>query len=220
MQKIRPYNSNIHIPIYDRMAEHYDIIVDGDINMRAPRLWFDNRVMFKDIVYYINILYENDPTLVADIGSGSNVWSKWFPNIMTFEPLPTEWGSADSEERFNYKFTKKYKKKFDCAMAINSLHYRSFDDIPDLLDMCMDIVNDSFLFTFNLKILYKYEIEHQGPHKESFLLKYNYEDGLEKINNILNSTPYTIKMFDHIGNNDDLCGINGHVRFILQNNEN
>ena len=59
-KKIRPYNKNIKLAIYDEMQKHYDIMLDEKLDMHIPRIWYDKRVMFKDIVYYIDILYENN----------------------------------------------------------------------------------------------------------------------------------------------------------------
>ena len=205
MNKIRPYTPDINLDIYDEMSSHYDIMVDNDTPNIVPRIWHDQRVMFKDIVYYISLLYENNPNTLADIGSGGSIWGNWFDNIFTFEPNPGEWSNTpDSNERYNDAFVYKYNKKFDCAIAINSLHYVHFDEVHNMVNKAMTLVNDRFLFTFNLKILCKFSD-----------MDYDHDYALNRLFNILKNINYNIVMLDYV-RSDYVAPLNGHVRVIYE----
>lgn len=207
MQKIRPYTNNTKLEIYNEMEAYYDILVDGDLNLHAPRFWYENRVMFKDIVYYISLLYLDNPKTIADIGCGGYSWEKWFDNIKTFEPtLPAEYSSMytlpDSREEFNSMFMVRYNKHFDCAMAINSLHFVPWEGISQRIDDAMNVVKGKFLFTINI-----FKINQRSNEQLSV------DEGINRLYDILNNSQFEIYMFDYNTNTDP--GINGHVRFIL-----
>ena len=212
MQKVRPYTTDIKLKVYNEMEAHYDILVDGALNYYVPRFWYDNRVMFKDIVYYISLLYLNNPKTIADIGSGGYNWKKWFDNIKTFEKyLPSQYASIntlpDSREEFNSHFVATYNKSFDCAMAINSLHFISWKELSQRITDAMSVVKDKFLFTIN--------INHINQRSDETL---SVDSGINRLYDILNNSPFEIYMFDY--NLDADPGINGHVRFILSNENN
>ena len=203
--KINAYNNTIDLPIYSEMEKYYDIMADIHIDNLAPRIYIDNRIMFKDIVYYISILYKNNPGIIADIGAGACVWDQWFDNIFSFEPKPGDFSlEPDSRESFNNDFILKYNKSFDCGMAINSLHFIPYSEISQRIDDAMSVVKDRFLMTFNLKMLAKFSD-----------IEYDYESGLKRLLDILHKTEYNILMLDFV-ESESVAGINGHVRIIYE----
>ena len=203
-KKIRPYNKNIKLAIYDEMQKHYDIMLDEKLDMHIPRIWYDKRVMFKDIVYYIDILYENNPGKVADIGAGANIWVDWFPNIIAFEPDARNHYTnlPDYTTKFDYNFVTQHINNFDCALAINSLHYTSFDKVKNTIKLALNIVEDRFLFTFNLRMLCKRSN-----------IEYDYQMALYKLLILLPKD--NIVMLDWT-DDEEIGPINGHVRIIYE----
>lgn len=206
--KIRPYTDNVDLEIYKEVRKEYDILADTLPPNKVPRLIQDQKIFYKDIVYYINLLYENNPKSVADIGAGINLWSKWFDNIIAFEPKPTQWAkNIDSIEQYDEDFVKKYIGAFDCAMAINSLHFIHYDKLKERIEEAMLLVNDRFLFTFNLKVIAEEADE-----------EYDYIEHMKKIMDIVKSVNYNIVMLDYLIDTDDnVFGyMNGNIRVIYE----
>jgi hypothetical protein len=194
------------IKYYNRI---YHTVVDYHI---TPRYFYETglKIAFRDIFYYIDSLYDDNPQSVIDVGCGECVWKKYFPNIVGVDPNTNEFSQQDFIDYFDNEFSDGHTKQYDCGMALNSLHYISWNDISKQINLAMNIVNDKFLFTFNFNMMQNVPLVHM----------------IEKIKifkEILQSTKYNLIMFDsplHRGiteeNINNFAYINGTVRFILQ----
>jgi len=188
---------------YDRV---YDTVVDYDT---TPRFMYEFRIGFRDIFYCIDRLYDNNPESVIDVGCGECIWKQWFPSIIGFDPTSFKDSHLDFIDYFDEHFSKNHTANYDCGMALNSLHFISWDGIPDQINLAMNTVQDRFLFTFNFSKLEDKPTE-------------NYGDLYINLTNILKSMNYDIKLLDY----PELRGvppqkinhygyINGHARFML-----
>jgi hypothetical protein len=209
--------------IYSKLTDYYDLLFDTVPSLEYQRstarwkLELGAKIGFKDIFYYIDKLYDNRPSTVVDVGCGENLWKKWFPNIIGFDPTPSQHSQYDFIDYFDSEFSSGHTAWYDCGMALNSVHFVDWADIPQQLDLAMNIVKDRFLFTYNFQVI---------PNKPS-------EDVVElsdRFTKFLTSSSYKIVLLDYprLRFRDDdqdeskWAHVNGHVRFILahRNKEN
>jgi hypothetical protein len=199
-----------------KLSKHYDRLFDTVIDFEiSPRYLYESglKIGFRDICYYIDQLYDNQPESVIDIGCGECVWKNWFPNIVGFDPNTNEFSKQDFVDFFDEDFSRGHAKNWTCGMALNSLHFVDWSEVPKQIDLAMNIVRDQFLFTFNFN---KFSNNSNLPLSELILL----------FDQTLVSVPYTIKLLDYPtlrgfpqSKIDNWAHINGHVRFILQHKQ-
>lgn len=191
---------------YDRI---YDTVVDYNI---TPRYFYETglKIAFRDIFYYIDLLYENSPASVIDVGCGECVWKKWFPNIVGFDPNPNEFSQQDFVDYFDQDFSKSHKDNWDCGMALNSIHFITWNQIEDRIHQAMNIVKHRFLFTFNFSVMQD-------------VPKLSSQNLIQEFVDIIKRTEYNIVMFDApilrgISHSkiSNWSHVNGTVRFILE----
>jgi hypothetical protein len=191
---------------YDRI---FDTVLDITI---SPRYMFESglKIAFRDTFYYIDRLYDNKPNTVIDVGCGECVWKNWFPNIIGFDPETNEFSLQDFVDYFDEDFSIGHTKNYDCGLALNSLHFISWTNIANQLDLAMNIVKDKFLFTFNFDII------SDKPQTGVF-------EQINEFRKIIDSLEYDVILFDvPILRGVDMnimyrhLAINGTVRFILQ----
>jgi len=134
---------------YDRL---YDTVVDFEV---SPRYLYESglKIGFRDIFYYIDCLYTNNPSSVIDVGCGECIWKKYFPNITGFDPNTNEFSMQDFVDYFDEDFSQGHIGHYDCGMALNSLHFIDWNDVPKQIKLAMNVVKDRFLFTFNFDII-------------------------------------------------------------------
>lgn len=235
---IDPYEPGIefkNFPDLDaQINQYYDRIYDTGDNLRiTPRYFLESglKITQRDIFYYINRLYDNNPSSVIDVGCGECTWKRWFPNIIGFDPLINEFSQQDFVGTFNEEFSQTHTKQYQCGMALNSIHFIPWEDIGKTIDMAMNIVQDRFLFTFNLGVIdNKPETSAQ---LKSLMFQSEYLGILESLfDQIIINTGYKIILIDYpsqrrmtfrrntrSGSRESPAAhINGHVRFILSHN--
>jgi hypothetical protein len=191
---------------YDRI---YDTVVDYDI---TPRYFYETglKIAFRDIFYYIDLLYENSPTNVIDVGCGECIWKKWFPGIVGFDPTTNEFSQQDFIDYFDQDFSSGHKDNWDNGMALNSIHFISWNQIENRICQAMNIVKHRFLFTFNFNVMQD-------------VPKMTLQNLCQEFVNIIKRTEYNLVMFDApvlrgIDKHkiSSWSYINGTVRFILE----
>lgn len=212
---VRPFETLQHtnIPkLVEKTEQYYDLMFDTMLPwVLSPRYIFEHgiKIGMRDIFYYIDLLYENHPASVIDVGCGECVWKNWFPNITGFDPNTNPYSQQDFIDFFDGDFSRANAGKFDCGIGINSLHFIPWQQISEQLDLAMHMVRDRFLFTFNLNAF-----THKPSQDHRLLLD---------LKHILGQSRYKIIMFDspcyrgytwqEVTNN--LAFLNGTVRFIL-----
>lgn len=214
---LRPYTPDVvlkNFPLLDvELAQHYDRIYHTTTDFHvSPRYLFESgiKITFRDIFYYIDLLYDQNPKTVIDVGCGECVWKQWFPNIVGFDPNINEFSKQDFIDYFDLDFSQGHTQQYDCGMAINSLHFIQWGDIVNTIDMAMNIVKDKFLFTMNIEGI------ENSP-------KVTIVEQIQIFHQILQTTQYNLIMFDspiHRGVPEadfkKYYVLNGTIRFILE----
>jgi hypothetical protein len=217
---IDPYTSGCDfqnfVDLKGQILEYYDKVYDTIVNYHiSPRYFYETglKIGFWDIFYYINRLYDNNPETVIDVGCGECIWKKWFPNITGFDPNTNEFSQQDFVDFFDEDFSKNHYRMYDCGMALNSLHFISWNFIPKQIELAMNIVKKRFLFTFNFNVI------KNSPN--------GLEDQIKDFDEIIRSLNYEIVLIDYPflrGINEEKntgwAHLNGNVRFILQHRNN
>lgn len=198
------------------ILKHYDRVYDTTVDFEiSPRYFYESglKIGFRDIFYYIDQLYNTQPTSVIDVGCGECVWKNWFPNIIGFDPNTNEFSQQDFVDFFDPDFSKGHTQQYDCGMALNSLHFIEWNNILNQIDLAMNIVQHQFLFTFNFNVI---------KNKPKTTLS----ELIVLFNDILASSKYKIVLLDYPSLRgipehrlSNLTYINGHVRFILSHKE-
>ena len=88
--------------------------------------------------FYILKLLEKNPKVLVDIGCGINFFKNFIPEIVGIEP--TDYPDVDEIDFFDNDFSQGHTNKFDCAMAINSIHFISLKDINKQLTNFSNII--------------------------------------------------------------------------------
>jgi hypothetical protein len=208
LEKINCYKPGIEFrnfpELSGKMESYYDIINDYDLNDEiTPRYVFEfgKKIAFRNIFYYIDMLYDNQPKNLIDVGCGECTWKRWFPNIIGFDPNINPYSQQDFVDTFDQDFSKGHTKWYDVGMAINSIHFITWDYIPDQISHAMNIVKDRFLFTFNFEKIRDKPVA-------------NNQELTQLIFKIIQQLPYEIVMFDFI-DKPHWFYTNGSVQFIL-----
>lgn len=217
---VKPYQPGQELKnfpnIYTNLDKEFDYVYDMIPSFSHPphsRLFVElgRKVVFKDIFYYIDMLYDNTPNTVIDVGCGLCTWKKWFPGIIGFDAESSIPESLlDFEDYFDKGFSKVNEKKYDCGLAINSLHYCAWELLPTNIHYAMNVVKDRFLFTVD------FEAINSLPKDRTRF------DLIVDLFELLITMPYNIIMFDSLaGRNlpahiDKWSSVNGMVRFILE----
>lgn len=221
---INPYTTDITLKnfpmLYGKISKHYDLlydtIPDADYQNTTTRFRLEcgKKIGFRDIFYYINLLYDNKPASIIDVGCGECVWKQWFPDIIGFDPEPSKWSKADFVDVFDEAFSVGHIKNYDCGMALNSIHFIDWVDIFNQITLAMNIVKDRFLFTFNFGVITN---KPDVPLPELILL---FDEIIKSLNYkiILLDYPYLRSTPDIADSTYHWGHINGHVRFILEHN--
>jgi hypothetical protein len=206
-------NFNNFPDLTERINSYYDRIYDTTVPFEiTPRYIYEMglKIGFRDIFYYIDQLYNNNPKTIIDVGCGECIWKTWFPNIIGFDPNTNEFTAQDFIDFFDNDFSVGHTNEYDSGMALNSLHFIDWKDIATQINLAMNIVNDRFLFTFNFASM------NNLPTNDMF-------KNIVDFRKILDESNYSLVMFDTpiLRKTEKLkienwSHINGTVRFILE----
>jgi hypothetical protein len=232
MNLVNPYNKNstfTHFQDLDeKISKYYDIVNDdvSEINpvykLVSPRYRYESglKVGFRDIFYYIDLLYHNDPKTIVDVGCGECIFKNWFPNIIGFDPEPSTFSKADFVDYFDKDFVDGHKDFYDGAMALNSIHFIPWSKLQEQINLAMGIIKPGsrFLFTFNFYVLDNYS------EAECVVAKGSMDDKFEYFSNMLENVNYKKIVVDspmHKGMSyydleNYMAFLNGTVRIILE----
>lgn len=217
---VNPYFSGVafrNFPELDaKILVHYDRLYDTTVDFQvSPRYFYETGLTlgFRDIFYYIDYLYNNQPDSVIDVGCGECIWKNWFPNIVGFDPNTNEFSKQDFVDFFDEDFSLGHAKNWTCGMGLNSMHFIEWSGILKQIDLAMNIVKDQFLFTLNFNSI---------KNKPNVPLN----KLIELFDQILHSSAYKIILLDYPslrGTSEEKLNewayMNGHVRFILQHQQ-
>lgn len=90
----------------------------------------NSSICYYSVFVYLNLLLDKNPTVIADVGCGLNWIKKYVTGVVGFDKTP----EADYQEFFDDDFVKNHYKEFDCALAVNSMHYIPPEQISYRID--------------------------------------------------------------------------------------
>jgi hypothetical protein len=100
-----------------------------DYNPPTPR---EHTLTFNVVpFFYIQMLLEKNPKIIADIGCGINFYKKFIPEIYGVDP--GEHPDVDQVDFFDREFSLGHENKYDCAMSMNAIHFISLKGISEQL---------------------------------------------------------------------------------------
>ena len=108
----------------------------SDVNLSSPRE--SHLTLQVAPFFYILKLLEKKPKQIADIGCGANFFKKFIPEIYGIDPVENP--NVDQLDYFDDVFSQGHTNRFDCAMAINSIHFISLKDISKQLRSFSNII--------------------------------------------------------------------------------
>ena len=209
---------------FKKLKEDYKYLYSDKIDIRVPyedqaktvrhRL-NDSSIFLYSACYYLEFLIEKNPQVIADVGCGENLFKKYLPNIVGFDKTP--W--ADVQEWFDDDFVLNHTDEFDCAFAINALHFISLVEVKNQINKFGKILKKGGrgFVTLNLKRL----LENTEPHEYHKLFDLNKKLTLDDYRNYLTkeltSTDYKILVLDLVFDEvliDDW--FNGNIRIVFE----
>ena len=150
--------------IYKMIDAEADIIIwekndEIPIGEFTPRLqsWF--RIATMQPCYYIDLLYENNPSRIYDIGCGINWHKQFYPNIYGIGGEIEGRGEYFGDERGRWGEGLESKlTNIEAMFAMLSLHFRSVDKIRTLIEEVISTlaINGRAYLSFNSRQIIKF----------------------------------------------------------------
>jgi hypothetical protein len=148
--------------IYCKIEATADIILweknyANSISYFTPRQVAWSKIATMSSFYYINYLYEFNPSIVYDIGCGVNWFKQWYPNIHGIgEEQSVDFNFGDEQGRWDGNLINKLNN-VQAMFAINSLHFRSVDSIPIVIEQVISVLakKGRAYLAFNTAIIIK-----------------------------------------------------------------
>lgn len=161
--------------------------------------------------FYILKLLEQNPKQIADIGCGSNFFKNFIPEIHGIDPVENP--NVDQVDYFDEDFSIGHTNKFDCAMAINSLHFISLTDITKQLNNFSNIIKPGGrgFITFNVKRMIEVTKPSELIPNEQLSSHIKQQVDLA-LSNVLAYDDYIFQQPDVV---DDFY-LNGHIRIVFE----
>lgn len=155
--------------IYKKLTQHYrhmfsdqdDVDIEfnkGDkSNSRSGAE--DELICIYSQFYYLGIIQENNPEVIADVGCGGNLIKKYIPNVIGFDKTQF----ADHYEWFDEKFIDNHYQEFSSAFSVNAIHFVSLIEFANRINDFGKVIKPNGLgfVTFNLARM----IESTHPHE-------------------------------------------------------
>lgn len=163
MQQLNPYDPDkfekdfSFTELYRMLLKDFDIVYFStaeDLQTRwlmTPREREGYRWFSAKPFYYMNILLEEAPTTVADIGCGWNIFKKYIPNIIGYaggskEMMHMQYRGktyirGDVLGNFDDEFVQNHLNHFESVYAINSLHFIPLSGFLSRLQQFYDVIS-------------------------------------------------------------------------------
>jgi hypothetical protein len=164
--------------------------------------------------YYLEYLEKINPTTIADIGCGWNVFKKYIPAITGWD-IRGKW--ADRSQRYGTKFRRKYKEKFDCAFSINAVWASTWADIKISVEQFLTIVRPGGRIFLSFPAIWLYSNTSYQWYADNELTLDD-PDGISKwVYDDINSLGHEILVFDSCINlNDSIVSHDGDLRIVIE----
>lgn len=157
--------------------------------------------------FYIQMLQEKNPQTIADIGCGINFYKNFIPEIYGIDPV--ENSNVDQVDFFDDDFSQGHANKFDCAMAINSIHFISLKDINKQLKNFSNIIKSGGRGFVTLNVTRMIEMtDKQDMIQDDQLSTYIKQQVDDALPNVL--------VYDDYINECRDSGLNGNIRIVFE----
>lgn len=90
------------------------------------------------ILYYVDILLANNPSLIMDVGCGDNLFKDIIPGIYGVDPKAANADSLDGN--FNAEYAENHAQEFECAMAVCCIHFISLTQFKNQIELFAKII--------------------------------------------------------------------------------
>ena len=211
---------------FTQLRKDYTYLFSDKIDIRVPyagnhntvRNQIDTSSIFLfSVCYYLGFLIEKNPQVIADVGCGENIFKKYLPNIIGFDKSI----SADIQEWFDDDFVSKHTDEFDCAFAVNSLHYISLVDVRTRINNFGKIIKKGGrgFATLNLKRLLEYTEPHEYYKLFDLTKKLTLEDYKNYLTKELTQIDYQVLVLDLVFDNNTIDiddWFNGNIRIVFE----
>lgn len=145
--------------IYKKLTQHYrhmfsdqndvDVDIDYSSGEEFPRSNLENAsICVYSQFYYLGLIQENNPEVIADVGCGGNLIKKYIPNVVGFDKTPF----ADHYEWFDKNFIDNHYQEFGSAFSVNAIHFISLVEFANRINDFGKIIKPNGLgfVAFNL----------------------------------------------------------------------
>ena len=209
---------------FNKLREDYKYLFSDKMDIRVPyedeyksvrhRL-NDSSIFLYSVCYYLEFLIEKNPQVIADVGCGENLFKKYVPAIVGFDKTP--W--ADVQEWFDNEFVTTHTDEFDCAFAINALHFISLSDVKHRINKFGKIIKKGGrgFATLNLKRLLENTEPHEFYNLFDLTKRLTVDDYKNYLTKELTGIDYQVLVLDLVfeeGSIDDW--FNGNIRIVFE----
>ena len=131
--------------IYCKIEATADIILweknyIQSVSYFTPRQKSWSKIATMPSFYYINYLYEFNPSIVYDIGCGVNWFKQWYPNIHGIgEEQSVDLNFGDEQGKWDHNLINKLNN-VQAMFAINSLHFRHVDNLLKVIEQVISVL--------------------------------------------------------------------------------
>lgn len=194
---INPYFENsefINFPTLDEdLKKHFDYIYHSCFPYTvSPRFFYQSGHKFtlRDMYWYIDRLYDCNPSSVVDVACGECEWKRWFPNIFGVDYNNNPWSNLDLLREVDDSFFRDYHGKFDAGMNLNGIlgYGVEWESIHLQIQKFMGLVKKRLLFTIELKSIPCIPAHLKDPE--------HYNELVKEFVDILQSLPYNLVLLD------------------------
>ena len=157
--------------------------------------------------FYVLKLLEKNPEKIADIGCGMNFFKYFIPEIIGIDP--TDHPKVDIVDYFDDVYSKGHTDSFDCAMAINAIHFISLKDINKQLKSFSNIIKPGGrgFVTFNVERMIE-RTDEKDMIPDAHLSSYIKQQVDQALPNVL--------LYDSYIDNTDSDILNGNIRIVFE----
>ena len=161
--------------------------------------------------FYIQMLREKNPQTIADIGCGINFYKNFIPEIHGVDPVAHP--NVDEIDFFDEDFSQGHKENYDCAMAINSLHFIPLNDISKQLNHFSNIIKPGGRGFITLNVKRMMEQTKEFDRKDMIAVK----DLSSYIKQQVDLALTNVLAYDEYITESNLdCPMNGNIRIVFE----
>lgn len=202
-----------------------------DISKDFDNLWWDQQIKFFDNLtprqavstvtlgfsmipfYYLQLLLENNPKEIYDLGCGANLFKKYIPNIIGIDNGKS-YTNADIMDEVDETFVKNHQNFFQSVFSINALHFRPLSQLRQVYEEFISMVAPGGRGFLSINLKRMIEQEYKTP-EEMGIINTNIIGYERYVRTQLENLPCKYLIFD--ANLDPLDEwLDGNVRLVFE----